>query len=279
MATHSSTLAWKIPWTEEPGRLQSMASLRVGHDWTTSLSLFIFIHWRRKWNPLQCSCLVNLGDGGAWWAAVYGVAQSRTRLKRLSSSSSSKTNQVFWTQIHACSTCCMWGTCLGLGSCLGIISWCEGPSGSISCFQMKNQDQESRRGLAKVAVDQGNWVTSRGLELRQVGVGVSVPQELCDLCVRLPSCGMNPCGPPSLSWVVEAFWTPAALGAALALLPGGEAVCSIWPLAGPRAWGASFDLLESYSSSCQGQRGWKCEGLQCYTKGNPNLSWSLAWEV
>ena len=160
MATHSSTLAWKIPWTEEPGRLQSMASLRVGHDWTTSLSLFIFIHWRRKWNPLQCSCLVNLGDGGAWWAAVYGVAQSRTRLKRLSSSSSSKTNQVFWTQIHACSTCCMWGTCLGLGSCLGIISWCEGPSGSISCFQMKNQDQESRRGLAKVAVDQGNWVTS-----------------------------------------------------------------------------------------------------------------------
>ena len=40
-------------------------------------------------NPLQCSCLENPGDGGAWWAAVYGVAQSRTRLKRLSSSSSS----------------------------------------------------------------------------------------------------------------------------------------------------------------------------------------------
>ena len=51
MAPHSSTLAWKIPWTEEPGRLQSMGSLRVGHDWATSLSLFPFLHWRRKWQP------------------------------------------------------------------------------------------------------------------------------------------------------------------------------------------------------------------------------------
>ena len=49
LASHSSTLALKIPWTEEPGRLQSMGSLRVGHDWATSLSLFIFMHWRRKW--------------------------------------------------------------------------------------------------------------------------------------------------------------------------------------------------------------------------------------
>jgi len=51
MAPHSSTLAWKIPWTEEPGRLQSMGSWRVGHDWMTSLSLFTFLHWRRKWQP------------------------------------------------------------------------------------------------------------------------------------------------------------------------------------------------------------------------------------
>ena len=51
MAPHSSTLAWKIPWAEEPGRLQSMGSLRVGHDWATSLSLFTFMHWRRKWQP------------------------------------------------------------------------------------------------------------------------------------------------------------------------------------------------------------------------------------
>ena len=51
MATHSSTLAWKIPWTAEPGGLQSMGSLGVGHNWTTSLSLFPFRHWRRKWQP------------------------------------------------------------------------------------------------------------------------------------------------------------------------------------------------------------------------------------
>ena len=51
MATHSRTLAWKIPWTEEPGRLQSMGWRRVGHDWETSLSLFTFMHWRRKWQP------------------------------------------------------------------------------------------------------------------------------------------------------------------------------------------------------------------------------------
>ena len=51
MAPHSSTLAWKIPWTEEPGRLQSMGSRRVRYDWATSLSLFTFMHWRRRWQP------------------------------------------------------------------------------------------------------------------------------------------------------------------------------------------------------------------------------------
>ena len=86
MVTHSSTLAWKIPRTEEPGGLQSMESLRVGHDWVTSLSLFTFLHWKGNGNPLQCSCLENPRDRGAWWAAVYGVAQSQTQLKQLSSS-------------------------------------------------------------------------------------------------------------------------------------------------------------------------------------------------
>ena len=78
MAPHSSTLAWKIPWTEEPGRLQSM--LRVGHErlhFHFSLSCI----GEGNGNPLQCSCLENPRDWGAWWAAVYGVAQSRTRLK------------------------------------------------------------------------------------------------------------------------------------------------------------------------------------------------------
>ena len=51
MAPHSNSLAWKIPWTEEPGGLQSTGLLRVRHDWVNSLSLFIFMHWRRKWQP------------------------------------------------------------------------------------------------------------------------------------------------------------------------------------------------------------------------------------
>ena len=99
MAPRSSTLAWKTPWTEGPGWLQSMGSQRVRQDWVTSLSLFTFTHWRRKWQPtpLQGSCLENPSDGGAWCAAVYGVAQSRTRLKRLSSSSSS--TYIFYTII------------------------------------------------------------------------------------------------------------------------------------------------------------------------------------
>ena len=88
MAPHSSTLAWKIPWTEEPGRLQSMGSLRV--DTTEGLPFHFSLSCIGvgNGNPLQCSCLENPRDGGAWWAAICGVAQSRTRLKRLSSSTS-----------------------------------------------------------------------------------------------------------------------------------------------------------------------------------------------
>ena len=88
MATHSSTVAWKIPWMEEPGGLQSMGSVRVRH--TTEQLHFHFslsCLGEGNGNPFQCSCLENPRDGGAWWAAVSGVAQSQTRLKRLSSSS------------------------------------------------------------------------------------------------------------------------------------------------------------------------------------------------
>ena len=88
MAPYSSTLAWKIPWMEGPGRLQSMGSLGVGYDWATSLSLFTFMHWRRKWQPTPVFLPGESQGRGAWWAAVYGVAQSRIRLKWLSSSSS-----------------------------------------------------------------------------------------------------------------------------------------------------------------------------------------------
>ena len=90
MAPHSSTLAWKIPWAEDPGGLQSMGSLGVGYDWTTERLHFHFslsCIGEGNGNPLQCSCLENPRNGGAWWAAIYGVTQSRTWLKRLSSSS------------------------------------------------------------------------------------------------------------------------------------------------------------------------------------------------
>ena len=89
MAPHSSTLTWRIPRMEEPGGLQSMGSLRVRHDFTTSLSLSLLSIGEGNGNPLQCSCLENPRDGGDSCAAVYGVAQSWTRLKRLSSSSNS----------------------------------------------------------------------------------------------------------------------------------------------------------------------------------------------
>ena len=88
MAPHSSTLAWKIPWMEEPGRLQSIGLLRVGHDWATSLWLFTFMHWRRKWQPTPVFLPGESQGRGSQGAAVYGVAQSQTRLKRLSSSNS-----------------------------------------------------------------------------------------------------------------------------------------------------------------------------------------------
>ena len=90
MAPHSGTLAWKIPWTEEPGRLQSM-----GHEESdTTEQLHFHFHFslscigEGNGNPVQRTCLDNPRDGRAWWAAVYGVTQSWPRLTRLSSSSS-----------------------------------------------------------------------------------------------------------------------------------------------------------------------------------------------
>ena len=78
MAPHSSTLAWKILWTEEPGGLQSMGSQRV--DMTEQLYFHFSLSCigEGNGNPLQCFCLENPRDGGAWWEAVYGVAQRWT---------------------------------------------------------------------------------------------------------------------------------------------------------------------------------------------------------
>ena len=92
MATHSNILAWRILWTEEPGGLLSMGSHGVGHDWSN------FAYTRaleREMATLQYSCLENPRDREAWWAAIYGVAQSQTWLKQLSSSSSSSSNSLY----------------------------------------------------------------------------------------------------------------------------------------------------------------------------------------
>ena len=78
MAPHSSTFAWKILWTEEPGRLQSMGSLESDTTERFPFHFSLSCIGEGNGNPLQCSCLGNPRDGGAWWAAVYGAAQSRT---------------------------------------------------------------------------------------------------------------------------------------------------------------------------------------------------------
>ena len=102
MAPHSSTLAWKIPRMEEPGGLQSMGLLKS--DMTERLHFHFSLSCigEGNGNPLQCSCLENPRDGGARCAAVYGVAQSQTRLKWLSSSISSSSRE---------RTRHEWGTC------------------------------------------------------------------------------------------------------------------------------------------------------------------------
>ena len=93
MAPHSGTPAWKIPWMEEPGGLQSMGSLRVGHDWATSL--FTFMHWRRKWQPTPVFLPgESQGRRSLVGCSLWGRTES-TRLKRLSSSSS-KDLRMFW---------------------------------------------------------------------------------------------------------------------------------------------------------------------------------------
>ena len=75
MAMHSSVLAWKIPWTEEPGGLQSMGSLELHMTERLHFHFSLSCTGEGNGNPLQCSCLENPRDREAWWAAVYGVAQ------------------------------------------------------------------------------------------------------------------------------------------------------------------------------------------------------------
>ena len=86
MAPYSSTFAWRIPWMEEPGRLQSMRLLESDTTEWLHFHFSLSCIGEGNGNPLQCSCLENPRDREAWWAAISAVAQSRTQLKWLSSS-------------------------------------------------------------------------------------------------------------------------------------------------------------------------------------------------
>ena len=99
MAPHSSTLAWKLPWAEEPGGLQSMGLLRVGHDWSTSLSLFTFMHWRRKWQPTPVFLPgESQGQGSLVGCLLWGRTESDTTEVKCSNSSS---NVILWASLVA----------------------------------------------------------------------------------------------------------------------------------------------------------------------------------
>ena len=139
MAPQSSTLAWKIPCMEKPGRLQSMESLIL-----TRLSNFnfTFMLGEGNSNPLQCSCLENPRDGGAWWNAVYGVTQSWTQLKRLSSSSYSAPlihMSVFVPILHCFDSC-------------SFVVLSEVWESDASCFVFIPQDCFGKSGTFRMAI-------------------------------------------------------------------------------------------------------------------------------
>ena len=99
MAAHSSTVAWKIPWAEEPGRLQSMGSQRVGHDWATSLSLFTFMHWRRKWQPTP---VFLLGESQGRESLVGCHLWGRTESDTTEATWQQQQQQVFFISSQLC---------------------------------------------------------------------------------------------------------------------------------------------------------------------------------
>ena len=108
MAPHSSTLAWKIPWTEGPGRLQSMGSLRVRHDWVTSLSLFTFIHWRRKWQPTPVFLPgESQGRGSLMGCHLWGRTESdKTEVTEQQQQQQQTTSVQFNSAAQSCPTLC-----------------------------------------------------------------------------------------------------------------------------------------------------------------------------
>ena len=113
MAPHSSTLAWKIPWMEEPGGLQSMGSLRVGHDWVTSLSLSTFMHWRRKWQPTPVFLPGESQGQGSLVGCHLGSHRVRHDWSELAAAAAGNSKTIFqhrlvWFSKVCAFNCCVW---------------------------------------------------------------------------------------------------------------------------------------------------------------------------
>ena len=122
VATHSSTLAWKIPWTEEPGRLWSMGSRRVWHDLVTSRSLFTFTRWRKKWQPTPVFLPgESQGQGSLVGCHPWGRTESDTTEATAAAAAGGPVGQAGWSS--SCAGVKVGGRETGRGDPLRGIPW------------------------------------------------------------------------------------------------------------------------------------------------------------
>ena len=145
MATHSSTLAWKIPWMEEPGRLKSLGLLRVGHNWATSLSLFTFMHWRRKWQPTPAFLPGESQGRGAWWVSPMGSHRVRHHWSNLAAAAAVTPSQLLRIRTI-------------FGGCYYSVSYTK-VSRALR-FRMADKVCHSSKSLIPWAVSQGDYAES-----------------------------------------------------------------------------------------------------------------------
>ena len=138
MAPHSSTVAWKTPWTEEPGRLQSMGLLGVGRDWATSLSLFTFMQWRRKWQPTPVFLPgESQGQRSLMGCRLWGCKESDTTKRLLSLFTFMQ-----WRRKWQPTPVFLPGESQGRGSLVGCHLWGRTESDTIEAIYQQQQQQQ-----------------------------------------------------------------------------------------------------------------------------------------
>ena len=163
MAPHSRTLAWKIPWTEEPGRLQSMGSLRVRHDWVTSLSLLSFMHWRRKWQPTPVFLPgESQGQGSLVGCHLWGRTQSDTTEATQQQQQQQVVIGLPW-QISGKESACNAG---GLGSIPGLGRSPGGGHGTLLQYSCLENPMDRRAWWATVHRVTQSWARLKQLSSR-----------------------------------------------------------------------------------------------------------------